>query len=256
MPHMYVNGADIFYEIEGSGPDLVLLHGWGADNTVYDEQMEDFTRYFRVVRYDHRGHGKSSRVPGGTTYTIEQYTRDLKTLLESLGMGRVFLLGHSMGGAVALNFAIAFPESVNRLVLASTFAERKISLQERLQLILARLLPVSVITRPFTRGGLNNPTEEYMKRVTDYYINAGKETLMKSAMNIGNINYRDNLERVKAKTLILHGDCDASVPIENSRILNEGIADSRFHVIEGGNHAVNWENREEFNRTVLDFLLE
>ena len=110
-----VEGGTLFYEVRGSGPAVVLLHGGGLDRTMWDPQLEPLLRSFRVVRYDARGHGRSS-APMGPYSMVE----DFRLVLDHLGVERAHLVGLSMGGGTALDFATAYPARVHTLALVST----------------------------------------------------------------------------------------------------------------------------------------
>lgn len=107
-----VGDARINYEVAGRGRAVVFIHGWSLNLTAWDDQVRAFAPGYRVVRYDRRGFGKSTGFPDVTADPA-----DLRTLLDTLGVTRATLIGHSQGGEVALAFAVAFPERVDALVL-------------------------------------------------------------------------------------------------------------------------------------------
>lgn len=110
-----VERGTLYYDVRGSGPPLVLLHAGGRDLTMWDSQAGPLARSFRLVRYDARGHGRST-APAGPYSTTE----DLRLLLDHLGIERASLVGISMGAGVALDFAATHPERVSKLALVST----------------------------------------------------------------------------------------------------------------------------------------
>ena len=129
MPHTYTNGIVTFYEDVGEGPVVVLIHGYAADLRLWDAQVAPLVKAgFRVGRYDVRGHGRSMIAPDG--YTYEQYSADLadlllrlnveRTLAESLAVHSAHIVGLSMGGGIALQFALDFPERVLSLTLVDS----------------------------------------------------------------------------------------------------------------------------------------
>src|SRR5690242_18617682 len=107
-----VNGSRLYYESAGTGPPLVLLHGFTLDTRMWDDQFEAFARQYRVIRYDLRGFGRSA-VP------TESYSHaeDLHALLGHLETEAAYVAGLSMGGAVALDYALAYPQAVRGLIL-------------------------------------------------------------------------------------------------------------------------------------------
>ena len=254
MAFVAVNGIDVHYEILGSGEPLVLVHGWGADSTMYEEQRE-LSKRFTLLLYDQRGHGRTSKSPDDSLYTIKQFAEDLRALLDALGWKRVFLAGHSMGGSVALRFALDHPEYVGKLVLASTFAKRRLAFGERLQLSLARVVPMKLIAVPFAKSCMVEPDTALVRRIVAFYERAGKNTLLRAARSIGEVDFTGELGNVRAETLVLHGDRDDKVPFENCEILHRGIPGSTLTILRECGHSANWERADEFNAVLGEFLL-
>ncbi len=119
MAEVRVNGVRINYRRLGAGPDLVLVHGLGANQAFWDlETLGAFTRHFRVTTFDLRGHGYSELAPSG--YRPCNLARDLAGLLDHLGVRRTHLVGHSFGGLVALQFALQAPERAASLTVADS----------------------------------------------------------------------------------------------------------------------------------------
>jgi pimeloyl-ACP methyl ester carboxylesterase len=110
-----VAGGTLYYDVRGSGPPVVLLHAGDSDLTMWEPQVLPLAASFRIIRYDARGHGRST-APRGPYSTTE----DLRLLLLHLGVERPHLVGISMGAGVALDFAATYPERVSKLVLVST----------------------------------------------------------------------------------------------------------------------------------------
>ena len=109
-----VEGGQLYYEVQGDGRPVILLHAGGMDAKMWDAQFDQLSRQFRVVRYDLRGFGRSSK-PDRPFHPVE----DLRELMRHLGIKRAHLVGLSMGSGVALNFALEHPGMVEKLVLAS-----------------------------------------------------------------------------------------------------------------------------------------
>jgi 3-oxoadipate enol-lactonase len=111
-----VNSTRLYYEIVGKGRPLVLAHGFTANTAMWDDQFEEFAKRFNAVRYDIRGFGKSALPAIGKEYS---HTEDMKALLNQLGIDHAHLIGCSMGGRIALDFTIQYPEATKALVLVS-----------------------------------------------------------------------------------------------------------------------------------------
>src|SRR5947209_9678446 len=111
-----VNGTKLYYEVAGAGHPLVLLHEGIADSRMYDDQFNAFAQHYRVVRFDIRGFGQSDLPTGDKPIALHE---DLYGLLTFLGMKKTYLLGMSMGGAMALNFTLTHPDMVDGLILVA-----------------------------------------------------------------------------------------------------------------------------------------
>ena len=105
----------LYYRECGKGQPMILLHGNGEDGTYFEKQIRFFSKKYRVIAIDTRGHGKSPR--GTAPFTLEQFAEDLKNFLDEKKLRRIILLGFSDGGNIALTFALRYPEYVDRLIL-------------------------------------------------------------------------------------------------------------------------------------------
>lgn len=123
MPTLTINGADLVYEdVGGGGRAFVLVHGFTGFRDDFREQLPALARLGRTIIYDHRGHGESANTGDAASYTFAQLVADLGALLDALDIADCDLLGHSMGGMLALRFALAHPRRVASLVLMDTAA--------------------------------------------------------------------------------------------------------------------------------------
>jgi 3-oxoadipate enol-lactonase len=114
-----INGARIYYEDEGSGHAIVLIHGWPLSERMWDDQARVLKEYYRVIRYDRRGFGQSPATPWNESAS-EHDPADLEALLRYLKVPSAYLVGHSAGGSVVTQFALDHPEQVDALVLSSS----------------------------------------------------------------------------------------------------------------------------------------
>ena len=118
MPKAKIGEIQIYYEEYGQGTPLVMILGMGQDIATWDFQISEFSKYFRLIVFDNRDSGRSSRC--SKTYTMEAMARDTIGLMDYLEIGRAHLLGTSMGGMIAQQIALMAPERVRRLIFAST----------------------------------------------------------------------------------------------------------------------------------------
>ena len=122
MPRFDANGVSLYYEVAGEGPPLVLVHGFACGLRMWDPQVRALSSAWRVVTYDVRGHGISDAPSESAAYSQDISIADLRALLDHLGLERAAVGGLSMGGNIALNFALAQPARVSALIVADTGA--------------------------------------------------------------------------------------------------------------------------------------
>jgi len=249
---------DVHHRVDGppAAPVLVLSHAMGTSMAMWEPQMARLSRAFRVVRYDHRGHGRSP-VPLGP-YQLPDLGRDLLTMLDRLELARVSFCGISLGGMVGLWFAAHEPARLDRLVVccaaprmphpedyaARAAKVRRDGMASVADAVLARWFTSSFIaSRPDTvesiRGMLaSTPTEGYA---------ATCEAL--AAMD-----QREDLQRVAAPTLVMAAEHDQSTPPEQSREMAERIPNARFAMIPAAAHLASIEQPEAVTNQIVEHL--
>jgi len=229
MPTLNANGINIYYEIRGEGDPLVLIGGLANDISDYERAgiLSLLGRDFKVVAFDNRGVGRSDKpdIP----YSIEMLAEDVAGLLAALGLERVNVLGVSMGGRIALEFALAHPQTVNRLLLVSTAPRVPPSWRRRVLLALYWL--------PFFRGKYRQP----------YYAFKRQHAASSS------YDCTSRLHEIRIPTLILHGRRDAVAPYALAEELHAKISGSELITLAGGHSFLFWRPRQ-FVDAVRRFL--
>jgi pimeloyl-ACP methyl ester carboxylesterase len=252
-----VNGARLYYESMGKGPAVVLIHGGLVDSRLWDAQMKPLSKRFRVVRYDIRGYGRSN-APTGEYYPLE----DLRALLDYLKIDKATLVGLSLGGIVAADFALEHPERVERLVLVSSGLRgaklppdeaaanaRRVAASEGMGRYFEEFLKSDMLAgvrrRPAAREAMRRMMVENYK--ADAYIRAGlpQSPEPPTAQRLG---------QIKAPALVVVGSLDAKNAQDVADMLAAGIHGARKVVIPGASHHPPVETPEEFNRVLLDYL--
>ncbi len=261
MPIAETNNIQTYYEIYGEGIPLVLIHGIGACTKLWQPQIEPFSKRFRVIVYDVRGHGKSSGFP--EKYTVKLFASDLKVLLDSLGITKAHLCGLSMGGLIAQQFAIDYPAATDKLVLAGTFCH--ISLRDKLLIIwpakaLNRILLTFIsLEKIMEKGAKVYFKREEQKELRDFFVKEVIKIPKKEYLKVVDATYAfDSLEKlkeIKSPALILNAEGEKYERQQTEIMLRE-IKNSRKELILDSFHAANLERPEEFNRIVLSFLLD
>ena len=255
-----INGVEIAYEDLGSGPTVVLLHGYPFNRSLWRDQVSALRGDFRLIVPDLRGHGESAVTSGAAT--MEAMANDVAALLDRLNITAATIGGLSMGGYVALAFSRLFPSRVQSLVLAATRASadneeakknravqaekaRTEGMEGIADTMLPKLLtPETVAKRP-----------EVVKHVRGMMASTSPEGAVAALQGMAlRQNQTSFLPQIKAPTLILVGREDVITPVADSELMHSEISGSQLRVIENAGHVVNLERPEEFNRTLLEFL--
>jgi pimeloyl-ACP methyl ester carboxylesterase len=266
MPKTRINGININYKVEGWGEPLILIMGFSGGRIAWTLHTRTFKKAFQVITFDNRGAGKTDSPSG--PYSIKTMADDTIGLLDYLGIDRAHILGVSMGGMIAQEVAINYPERVKKLVLGCTFARRDEisghSAEYHKALDLAEDCPNDDI--------LNIPIDKYM--ATIYSLASGNRLVQmlmgpvamirfKLGNNTGvegqleailNHDTQERLHMIQAPTLVMTGTEDRLIKPSSSEVLASRIPNARLVKFEGGAHSFFVAMRSRFNKEVLDFL--
>ena len=265
MPKVKVGDVNIYYEIHGEGEPLLLIMGYAASSGQWFRQIPGLSREYRVVAFDNRGTGQSDKpdIP----YSMEMLSRDVAGLLDALGIDASHICGHSMGGMIAQDFALRYPDRVITLILGATSCggvhtiapdEKTITFlfdpERRLRLSpeeAARESLPFICSQEFID---NNPdiVEQFIAKGVEHLTPLHVYTRHAEAL-MGYDTY-DRLPQIKAPTLVICGTADRLLPIENSRLLASRIPNAELVVLENMDHGFYIEAAEEANKAILDFL--
>jgi 2-hydroxymuconate-semialdehyde hydrolase len=260
-----IDGVGIHYLEAGEGPPLMLIHGLGASTFTFQRVIPELARRFRVVALDLKGFGFSDR-PGGD-YTLTGQADLVRRLMDRLGIDRASVLGHSMGGAVAMRLALACPERVERLILASSASDLELGRRIWGAALLGRLLP---LVAPFTlhnrrfrelslRSGFHD-SDNCTEQIIEGYMLPGRVRGNLRALGNTMAQWRRDPPLRPADithpTLVLWGEADRWLPPSRGERLHRLISGSRLEVISGGGHLFLQEQPESSLRLIEDFLME
>jgi 3-oxoadipate enol-lactonase len=256
-----VNQIQLHYEIAGTGDAVVLIHGFGGDLRIWDAQFPVLAQHYRVLRYDIRGHGKSAP-PTSEPYA---HADDLKALLDHCEISRAHVIGLSMGGEIAINFALAYPERVESLVLvgsslggfqwsdewnaswvpiftaASTSGKNAV-----LELVLRHPLIAAAMETPEVAPKLTQILSEYSAW---HFLNADPVQHPEPPAV-------QRLNEIGMPTLIVIGEHDLPDLHAIAELLQQHIPNVTKLDVEGVGHVVSMEAPERLNEIVLSFLAE
>lgn len=218
------------YIDKGTGEPLILLHGNGEYLEYFEHQIEYFSKEYRVIALDTRGHGKSPR--GIKPFTIRQFADDLKDFMDELEIEKAHILGFSDGGNIAMVFAMKYPERVNRVIMNG-----------------ANLYPSGVklgcylsITYEYYQALYFSKKSAKAKKKAELYALMAKDPYVKPK----------ELQALKAKTLVLVGDKDL-IRLSHSKLIARKLPDGELRVIPG-DHWVAKNSPKVYNKVVKDFL--
>jgi 3-oxoadipate enol-lactonase len=252
----------LYVEEHGEGEPLLLIEGLGQSMWAWREQVPVFAHHYRTIAFDARGTGRS-RVPE-EPYGIDELARDAADILDGR---RAHVVGLSMGGYTALTLALAEPELVRSLVLAATGAggpDRVPRPKDVRDAYAAAIgLPFDEYGRTtmpmtFSRGWTERNPERFEEILAARREHPTPDVTLDAHLQAcyGFYNRRCEVERIDARTLVLHGDADVVVPVENGRMLASRLPNARYVELPGRGHNLPLEDPATFNRLVLRFLRE
>jgi pimeloyl-ACP methyl ester carboxylesterase len=250
--------SGLYYEVSGSGDPVVLIHAFSVDRRMWAPQIAALERRFRVIRYDLRGHGNSAA-------PSEPYSPhdDLRSVLDTVGVGRATLVGLSAGSTLAIDFAIAYPDRVRKLVLASPGLNGHVP------------SPPLTWTQPVFQAAGRGDTEDAAKLwaatpIMALHNDPAAAAIVKALVmsNLRLWTFRTNparpltptaiarLAEVRSPTLVVLGDKDLPHIKEIAGLLARGVAGARLVTIPGAGHIINLDAPDAFNKALAAFLAE
>jgi len=252
------NGIETFCALRGEGPWLVMSHSLACDHGMWDLQIEALSRHFRVLRYDTRGHGRSTANPG--PYSLDMLADDLKALIDALGIAQMHFVGLSMGGMIGQVFALKYQHTLKSLVLCDTTSRYEAAVRpiwaERIAMARGesmRALAAPTLARWFTQAFRDSNTEA-MRRFGDMIASTPLEGYAGCSQALLDINVSDRLKGIKVPALVIVGAQDAGTPLAMAQAIHDNLPGSELAVIPNAAHFPNVEQPEAFTSTLLRFL--
>lgn len=263
-----INGTEVFWEDEGEGPTVVFIHAGVADSRMWDDLFGRLVPHFRCIRYDLRGFGRSSFPPGPFSHVD-----DLEALLDAVGVDSATLIGASFGGGLAIDFSLAHPHRVSRLVLVAAalggheWSEevRRFGSEEDVALDAGDVdAAVELNLKMWVDGPRRQPTAvsvrtradigEMQRNAFEKQIAAYEQTDVPTARDHLQPPAATRLAEIQVPTLVIVGDEDVSDFLEIADRVSREIAQGRKVVIPGAAHMLSLEKPDEFADHVLGFL--
>jgi 3-oxoadipate enol-lactonase len=256
---VHANGIDIHYRIDGTdGPWIMLAHALGVDHRLWDDLAARLAARYRVLRYDARGHGRTSAPHGA--YTLFQLADDVAGLLDALSVAQVHFVGLSMGGMVGQILGVRHPERLLSLTLCDTVCHTPLSAHamwdERIGQVEAH--GMSGIVEPTVQRWLTTPFREAHPDVVERIRNLLRATpphgYVGACLAIKALDTRAGLARITCPTLVLTGDQDAGAPVEVAREIASRIPNARLKVMPHAAHLAPIEQDDAFLTDLDEFL--
>jgi 3-oxoadipate enol-lactonase/4-carboxymuconolactone decarboxylase len=248
MTHYVLDGPE-------SAPVVLFGSSLGTTHAMWDVQASALAGEYRVLRYDHRGHGGSPVPPG--PYTVDDLTDDVLALLDELDIERVTFVGLSLGGSVAMTLALRAPERIERLVLCCTAMQfgPPETWQERAATVRAEGVQ-AVADAALERWLTPEAPEPLRERLRAMLVSIPREGYASCAEALGSFDLRGRLGGIRIPTLCVAGDGDPATPPEALQAIADEIPGARLRVIANARHIAVAERPEAFNPLLLAFLRE
>jgi len=255
-----IEGRRVYYEVQGQGPALVLIHGFSLDTRMWDPQFDAFAQSYRVVRYDISGYGRSTAPD-----TLISSSNELAALLKALGIDKATVVGMSMGGGVAINFTLEHPEMVEALITVgstlggysmreprATRTQRVFSLARDSGLAIAKEV---WLHDPFLTPMVDTSAirAKIRRIITDWSGIQLRNPAMARFLPIHPLAIT-RLEEIRVPTLAIVGELDDPNPLAVADTIAARVPGAKKVTIHGSGHLLNLEQPDEFNKLVLDFL--
>ncbi len=257
MPIVKSGEARIHYALEGKSgaPVLVFSNSLGANYSMWDPQLPEFRKKFRVLRYDTRGHGQSTLTPG--PYSIEQLARDVIALLDALDLNRVHFCGLSMGGMIGMWMGVNAPERLHKMALCNTGA--KIGTPEtwnaRIEAVRKngmKAVSSAVVERWFTPA-FRQKASARIANTLKMLEETNADGYAACCTAVRDFDFREQLSRIRTPTLVIAGALDPATPPADGRFLAHHIPGARYVELNAA-HLSNIEDQDRFNKEVAAFL--
>jgi 3-oxoadipate enol-lactonase len=252
------NGIDVNYSIEGEGPWITLSHSLACDLHMWDEEAKRLSGRYKVLRYDTRGHGKTS-APAGA-YTLELLADDLQALLLALGVKSTHFVGLSMGGMIGQTHALKYPGTFRSLTLCDTTsrypAEAAGMWADRIKTVETQgmePLVVPTLGRWFTEG-FRNTRPDVVEKVANMIRSTPAAGYAGCCHAIPRINLTARLKEIACPSLVIVGREDAGTPVSMAEDIQRALPGSKLVVIPDASHLSNLEQPDAFNLALGGFV--
>lgn len=257
MPFQKLEEIEIYYEIHGEGEPLLLLHGLGSSTRDWELQTGHFSNHFQVITMDLRGHGQSGKPPG--PYSVRLFAADAAELMKILSGHPAHILGISLGGMVALQLAVDYPDLCKSLVVVNSTAEMKPKTLNEIFALWQRFLIVQLLGMRKMGQVLGERffPEPEQAAIREIFINRwaenDKPAYQQAMKAVVGWSVLEQLGEIRCPTLVLGAEGDY-FPTADKEAYTRLIPNARLEIIPNTRHALPAEKPEEFNQLIVNFL--
>lgn len=257
MPKLKVNNIELYYETTGQGQNILFIHGLGSSTRDWEMQIPTFSKNYQTITFDLRGHGQSQKPSG--PYSMSLFAKDTADLIKSLGIAPVHVVGISLGGMIAFQLAVDYPELIKRLVIVNSGPEVVVrTLKDRWQVFLrfaiVRLLGMRKMGEVLSKRLFPNDEHAVIRQM---FVERWAENDIRSYLNtlraIVGWSVADKIHTINLSTLVVAADGDYT-PVSAKEAFVPKMGNAELIVIQDSRHAVPVEKPEEFNQIVSAFL--
>ena len=257
MPTARINDVELYYETAGEGSTVLLIHGLGSSVRDWEFQVGEMARSHRVIAFDVRGHGRSSRPPG--PYSVAEFAQDAVALLRHLNAAPAHVVGLSMGGMIAFQMAVDSPESVRSLVIANSgpatiLQKASQRAMVKLRFAVVRLLGMRALARMIAQPVFPKPEQQQLRQT---FMNRLAENDPRAYLDalraIDGWSVAEHISKIRCPVMVIASDQDYT-PVEWKRAYAAQIPGAVVAVLRDSRHVAPMDQPEEFNRVVLEFL--
>lgn len=244
MPSIETTGVEIYYEVLGSGPPLLIIGGFSTHHLLYKKSLGSLAENFTLIVFDNRGSGKSSTPK--PPYTIKEMAQDASTLITALHFPSLYVMGFSMGSLIATALAIHHPRQIKKAILGTPFAKlpptalmqlqttkKLIEARTDMRLVIETTIPWLYSNRVIEKKELR---EEAIKRMEENPYPQSFEGYLGQEAALQCSHLEKELSKIKTPILLLAGEEDLLTPVSCAKFLHESLPNSQLKVIESVGH--------------------
>jgi 3-oxoadipate enol-lactonase len=260
MPYVDSSGTKVFYDSYGQGQPIVFLHPWTTNGYIWYFQVFPFARTNQTVVVDHRGHGRSDKPKSG--YSIQEHARDVGAVLDGLRIDKAVLVGNSIGGMIAMQFALDYPDRVIGLAIVSSGTalgeampkEAADAFKNNYEGTFGALLEGTVSARSKRERPEILEVMKSQFLVQSNFPRHVFESAIADPNGVFSWNIKNRLASIRKPTVVFAGEEDQATPVAANKFLADNIPGAKLNVIKDVGHFYELEKPLEFNAALQEFV--